>query len=105
MLNFAGHEVITAKNGEIGLELYRREPTDLVITDILMPEMGGIEFIVQVHKDDPSARIIAMTGAGSRGDLNYLEDASLMGAIQTRKKPFTLDELLETVGKALEANG
>ncbi|MCZ6632691.1 MAG: response regulator, partial [bacterium] len=50
MLGKENHEILTASNGEIGLELLRTEPFDLIITDILMPEKGGIEVIAEIQK-------------------------------------------------------
>ena len=55
-LEAAGHEVTEAANGRIGLELYRHRPTDLVITDILMPELNGLDMLLELTREFLHAR-------------------------------------------------
>ena len=101
MLESGGHEVLTASNGEIGIELCRREKTDLVITDLLMPEKGGIEVIVGLQKDMPNIKIIAITGGGQMGDLIFLKHAEMLGAARSLEKPILRQELLKAVDEVL----
>jgi CheY-like chemotaxis protein len=57
-----GHEVIEAGDGEEGIQLYRKNPTDLVVTDIIMPRKEGIETIKELRRNYPDIKIIAMSG-------------------------------------------
>jgi DNA-binding NtrC family response regulator len=97
-----GHEVADAPNGRIGIKLYQRERYDLVITDMLMPEQEGIETIAELQEKSPSVRIVAISGGGSRGNLNVLIDAKRFGAILTVPKPFGPTEILAAVDTALQ---
>ena len=54
-----GHEVLEASNGRLGLELYRESPVDLIITDVVMPEMNGSEMMLDLIRDFPNAKVIA----------------------------------------------
>ena len=98
MLESGGYDVLTASNGEIGMELCRREKIDLVI---LMPEKGGIEVIAELQKDMPNIKIIAITGGGRMGDLNFLEYSEILGATRSLHKPIRRSKLLETVSDVL----
>ena len=94
-LEAAGHEVTEAANGRIGLELYRHRPTDLVITDILMPELNGLDMLLELTREFLHAKVIAISGAG--GEENALDVAALLGARQTFQKPFDMPQLLGAV--------
>lgn len=65
VLESAGHEVVQAADGVQGIELQRRSPVDLAITDILMPEKEGVETIRDLAREFPALRIIAMSGGAS----------------------------------------
>ena len=99
-LKGAGYEVVEAANGRQGLELYRRRPTDLVITDILMPEMNGLDMILELTRYFLDAKVIAISGKG--GEKNVLDVAKLLGARRTFHKPFSMLELLDAVRYELE---
>ena len=62
MLQTAGHEVFEARDGEEGLQVYRQNLPDLVVTDLLMSGLGGIEMIEEMRKDCPDIKIIVLTG-------------------------------------------
>lgn len=64
VLEGAGYEVTEAANGRIGLELYRQNPRDLVITDILMPELNGLDMLLELTREFLRAKVIAISGAG-----------------------------------------
>lgn len=99
----AGHEVEEAPNGVVALAAYRRRPSDLVITDLVMPEKDGLEAIMDLRRLDPAVRIIAMSGGGRTlgpGDF-YLESARLFGAMRILSKPFTGSALLKAVSEVL----
>jgi two-component system response regulator (stage 0 sporulation protein F) len=99
-LEAAGYEVTEAANGRQGLELYRLRPTALVITDILMPELSGLDMLLELTREFLNAKVIAISGAG--GGKNVLDVAKLLGARQTFEKPFSLPHLLAAVRYELE---
>jgi len=94
-LEAAGYEVTEAANGRQGLELYRQRPTDLVITDILMPEMNGLDMILELTRALLNVKVIAISGATEAE--NTLGAAKLLGVRHTLHKPFSMDALLKTV--------
>jgi DNA-binding NtrC family response regulator len=96
-----GFEVADAPNGRVGIKLFKQHSYDLVITDMLMPEQEGIETIAELQEKSPSIRIVAMSGGGSRGNLNVLVDAKRFGAAVTISKPFGPTEILDAVHAAL----
>ena len=95
MLEAAGHEVREASNGRIGLALYRDRPPDLVITDIRMPEMSGLDMILELTREFLNAKVIAISG--EQGEEHVLGVAKLLGARQTLHKPFSMEQLLNAV--------
>ncbi|OGW50128.1 MAG: hypothetical protein A2V62_05165 [Nitrospirae bacterium RBG_19FT_COMBO_58_9] len=95
-----GHEVREAANGQMGLILYRQEPADLVITDILMPERDGMEVTLALTREFLDAKVIAMSGATEAWSL--LNVAKLFGARQVMQKPFTVEEVRRLVRFTLE---
>ena len=101
-LERAGYEVTEAPNGQEGLKLYRQAPTDLIITDIIMPEKEGVETVIEFRRDFPDAKIIAISG-GSRGidAKGCLHAVKLFGADCTFSKPFDRKKLLKTIKKLL----
>ncbi|MEI8015468.1 MAG: response regulator [Nitrospira sp.] len=100
VLEAAGYEVTEAANGRIGLELYRQNPRDLVITDILMPELNGLDMLLELTREFLRAKVIAISGAGE--GKNVLDVAKLLGARQTFQKPFSVSKLLGAVRYELE---
>ena len=99
-LEGAGYQVWEASTGIEGLRQVCAQPVDLVITDILMSDMDGLEIVGTLHRDFPNIRIIAISG-GSK-DLDYCVVAKMLGAHETIPKPFALSHLLETVTHLLE---
>jgi len=104
-LERAGYEVIEARNGREGVQRYQATPTDLIITDVLMPGAEGIEAIFELRRARADAKIIAISGGGYMGTLTFLEIAEQAGACRTFEKPFALRELLDAVHEVLAANG
>ncbi len=95
VLEGAGHQVLEASNGRRGLEVYRGQSVDLIITDIVMPEMDGLELILELTRSFLNVKVIAITGAlESNGGLNV---AKLLGARQTFQKPIDMGRLLSVV--------
>ncbi len=93
VLEEAGYQVPGAVNGRQGLELFRARPVDLVITDIAMPEMNGLDLILELTKAFPDIKVIAMSGASPED----LQKAGLLGARHTFQKPLDLPLLMRTV--------
>jgi len=102
ILESAGHEVTEAGDGDEGIRLYREMRHDLVITDIIMPEKEGIETIMDLCRDFPDTKIIAISGGGqAMPGSTCLNLAKRLGAASTLAKPFSKQELLEAVEAVL----
>jgi two-component system, chemotaxis family, chemotaxis protein CheY len=102
----AGHEVEEAQNGNVALACYQREASDVVITDLVMPEKDGLETIMELRRLNPAVKIIAISGGGRTlgpGQL-YLETARAIGALQILAKPFTGSALLTALNQVLAAD-
>ena len=93
MLERSGHEVTEAENGRLGLEQLKTGTFDLVITDIIMPEMEGVETLMMVRELYPNIKVIAMSGGGRTGNIDFLSTAEKLGASAILHKPFTLAAL------------
>ena len=92
-LEGAGYEVLEASNGRLGLELYREKSADLIITDVVMPEMNGLELMLELTRSFPDVKVIAMSGGRESG----LHAAKLLGARQTFQKPVDIQAVLDAV--------
>ncbi len=93
-----GHEVFQAADGREALRVQREAQAELMLTDLFMPEMEGLETIRQMRENHPALRIMAVSGGSSRGEAgDYLEMARKFGAAATLKKPFTIQELTDAV--------
>ncbi|MDK2743511.1 MAG: response regulator [Nitrospira sp. BO4] len=92
-LEDAGYQVCEAVDGRQGLERFRAHPVDLVITDLEMPEMNGLELILELTRAFLDVKVIAMSGHSA----DELQKARLIGARQTFSKPLDLDALLHAV--------
>jgi CheY-like chemotaxis protein len=90
-----------ATSGTAALAHYRREPSDLVITDLLMPDMEGLELIRALRRHNPAVKIIAMSGGSAGIAANYLKVAMKFGAGWGLAKPFSRQEFLDTVAAAM----
>jgi CheY-like chemotaxis protein len=98
-LEGAGHVVTPAPDGKVGLALMRQQAFDLVITDLYMPEVDGLETITRAREARLFSRLIAISSSDSLVDL--LPAARLLGATRTLHKPFTAPQLFEVVGAVL----
>ncbi len=96
-LRDAGYSVFEAAHGAEAIEYVRKHPVDLVITDMLMPEMDGVDTIRALRHYHPAVKIVAMSGGGSFSGENYLKIAHALGVHRTLKKPFTVVELVKAV--------
>lgn len=102
ILERSNYEVLDAPNGKVGIDIYRREPLDLVITDIFMPEKEGLETIRELCREYPDIKIIAISGGSPKTEgFSSLQFAKGFGALRTLAKPFFREELLQVVRELL----
>ncbi|NQU56503.1 MAG: response regulator [Rhodospirillales bacterium] len=100
-----GYEVRTAANGELATQAMLKEPSDLVISDIIMPEKEGIELIIDLRKQFALLPIIAVSGGGRTEYLDYLDLALSAGASRAYSKPLDLRELHQAIQDLLSGEG
>lgn len=102
ILEHEGYEVMSAADGKEGLKKFRQSPADLVITDLLLPEMAGSSVISKLCDEFPEAKIIAISGGGiAYGAKDYLNFAKELGAQCVIAKPFRREELLAVIIETL----
>lgn len=99
VLERSGYEVVTATDGRDGVERLRGRAVDVTITDMVMPVMDGIELIQTLVAEQPSIRIIAVSGVDDWD--NYLKTARSLGAKAVLRKPVGSAELVSTVKRVL----
>lgn len=99
MLQRGGHDVLEAANGKEGLRMLAEHSPAAVVTDILMPDMDGLETIQAIQKTASNVRIIAITGSTASP---YLDVALKMGAVCGLLKPFKQAELLSAIDQSFE---
>jgi len=102
MLEAAGYEAVTAATAREALEVFMDEQIGLVVSDIVMPDLSGLELLEEMRLHQPSLPVVLVTGANTRDNLS---EALTRGADGLVVKPFTQDELREAVEKALERAG
>ncbi len=91
-----GFTVLDAENGREGVKMQRRNPAQLLICDLIMPDQEGIETITSFKKEFPGVGIIAISGGGKIGPDSYLEIAVQLGAWKAFKKPLDIPLLIES---------
>lgn len=96
-----GHEITSARAGREALASMEECAPDLLLTDINMPDMDGIELMMAVRKRWPGVPIIAVSGGGMLPKDLLLANASVLGAVATLQKPVELSALKEALGSAL----
>jgi DNA-binding NtrC family response regulator len=104
MLERVGYEVIEAADGMEGIRQYRDNPADVIITDLIMPNKDGIGMIIELKKEFPQIKIIAMSGGGVNRPEGYLDGAKKLGASRTLTKPIDRDEMMSAVKETLKEN-
>jgi CheY-like chemotaxis protein len=103
ILERSNYEVVDAPNGKVGVDMYRRSPVDLVITDIFMPEKEGLETIRELCREYPDIKIIAISGGSPKTEgFSSLQFAKGFGALRTLDKPFFREDLLQMVRELLD---
>jgi CheY-like chemotaxis protein len=91
----AGYRVTPAGDGRQALECYEENPADVVVTDLIMPDMEGLELIKELRRRKPDIKIIAISGDGRFKPDSYLEFAKRIGAAAALAKPFNPTRLVE----------
>jgi|ETNmetMinimDraft_33_1059910.scaffolds.fasta_scaffold149349_2 DNA-binding response OmpR family regulator len=99
LLDREGYDTITARDGIEGMEVFRSSAPDIVITDLLMPRMEGIDTIKEIRTINATINILAISGGGPAAPATQLEKARGVGATETLAKPFNPDELLNAVSR------
>lgn len=99
VLKTMGYMVSAAENGREGLQLCQREYFDLVITDLIMPEVDGVETILQLKLNHPDTKIVAISGGVYNVDI--MDTTYQLGADCALTKPFSLEDLRQCVERVL----
>ncbi len=100
-LEKSGHVVVEAMDGRAGLAAFAANPADLVITDLIMPDVEGIETIREIRKQNPKVPIIAMSRGGCSSPEGYLRMAKIFGASEIMMKPIEISLLRAAVARLL----
>ena len=96
-----GHTVVMAANGVEGLKRFAEGSFDLVVTDIIMPDKEGIEMILEMRRHKPDAKIVAISGGGRTGNVEFLKMAGSLGAMATLNKPIRLADFFNVLNRCL----
>ena len=94
-----GYQMFEAANGVQALKIVKEEELDLVLLDMKIPGMDGIEILKRIKEDKPEIGVIMMT---AYGELNLINEAINLGAITHFAKPFDIDDIREVIRKSLE---
>jgi len=93
-----GYQTFQAANGKLALEIVRSESPDLVLLDMKIPGMDGLDILKHIKQMDPTMKVIMMT---AYGELDMIKEASDLGALMHFTKPFDIDELRIAVNRFL----
>ena len=104
VLEQAGHTVLEASDGRQGMALWRREPVDVVVTDLFMPEKDGVEVLMELSHLAARPKIIAMSGGGAQGLFEVKSTVRCLGADRVLLKPFEPRTLVSTVQEVLDGH-
>ncbi|AET58394.1 response regulator [Paenibacillus terrae] len=96
-----GYETFQAANGKIALEIVEKEPPDLVLLDMKIPGMDGLEILKHLKTMNPDIKVIMMT---AYGELDMIKEATELGALMHFTKPFDIDEMRIAVNKQLRGD-
>jgi len=100
-LEKAGHKVSMAEDGERALKAAADGSFDLVITDIQMPKMDGVDLVQQLRKARPQAKVLVISGRVEGAELQGMTSSKTLGASGSLEKPFTADRLVSKVAELL----
>jgi len=104
-LERSGYEVAEAGNGREGIAVFKAAPADLVITDLIMPEVEGVETIRGLRALGAKVPILAISGGGRGSSRDYLHIARHLGADHVLEKPFEIDVLRSAIAALLARPG
>lgn len=102
ILETEGYEVVTALDGQKGLDAFRQNPVDMVITDLVMPVKDGLRTIMELRKEDKNLPIIAISAGGAIAKERYLTAAQYLGDVTAIPKPIKREEIVVAVKKLLQ---
>src|ERR1700747_1498300 len=102
MLQRVGHDPVVAGDGRAGIDVHRKQASQLGIVDLFMPVQGGLATIQTLRTESPALPIVAMSGADKAGDLNLAMRAQVVGANTFVKKPFEATSLLSIIDTLLK---
>jgi DNA-binding response OmpR family regulator len=94
--------VLEAENGKDAIIHFKPAVTDLVVTDLIMPEEDGLKVIMKLRELKPSIRIIAISGGGKAGPGSYLNLAKALGADNIYSKPFSINDMISRIEELLD---
>jgi DNA-binding NtrC family response regulator len=97
-----GHVVTEAIHARQGIEMYQKDPADLVLMDVFMPGMDGTEATEELKYEFPRVKVVAMSGGILGHSAVFLEEAQRHGAVATIAKPFSAEQLYAIVETALK---
>jgi len=97
ILQKQGYKIYEAKNGIVGMEVFKESSPDIVLTDMLMPDQEGLETISEILRLKPGAKIIAMSGGGMSQNMSFLQLARKLGASAILNKPIRPEELFTAI--------
>jgi len=93
-----GYAGQTACNGKEGLEIFRRRTPDVIVSDLHMPEMNGLEMLRRIKAEKPDARVIILSAESNESEMKALLDA---GALSVLRKPIGIDEVISAINAAI----
>lgn len=97
------YSVLEAENGKEAIKHFKPSLTDVVITDLIMPEEDGLKVIMTLRNLKPSLKIIAISGGGKAGPGSYLNLAKALGADLIFSKPFSTGEMVNSIEQLLSS--
>lgn len=97
----ADYAVLVAENGKVGMAMMEKHRPDLIVTDILMPTMDGLEILMEIRKRQDATPVIAISGGMRNLPISFLKQARLLGASHVFEKPVPLDVLLDAIRELL----
>ena len=102
MLEIQGYEVVTAQNGSLALACLSERPVDLIITDLVMPQMDGIDFVAQLRKLNAEVPVIVVSGSTRNIMQRYgIDTIQVPGANASLPKPFKGADLIDQIQRLL----
>jgi len=101
MFEREGLDVMDAPDGNVAMKLLRKQPADIIVTDLIMPDKEGLETIMEIRQEFPQSKIIAISGGGRNDPKDYLMLAKKLGAARTFAKPVERKAIVAAVKELL----